>query len=168
MRCVPLLLVMCLLVADPVGHAQDLPIIPVFVVQPEAEFEDQALKDRRDSTRDLIVSLRTKRRTLRLVDDPGEAAVVTEVLDRAIDSDRTTSRLVRAPNGQIAAQVDQFRTVLVQLSVGDYVTEIDGRSAQDSVNRFTTWTAAASRAAAQIDTWIKDNRQRLTTQPGVP
>lgn len=146
-----------------VGHVYaQKAIIPIHVVQPGGEFEDQALKDRRDSTRDLVKALEGKERTLVLVNDGTAAKVQIEVLGRGVEVREGASHLQQGTLGGLQAVSDKDKVLRVRLSVGTYETVILGQSKSvDGNDALTTWRGAAGDAARQIDDWIKTNRTKL-------
>ena len=151
--------ILVVLLLSPVVSAAQTPV-PVAVIVQTSQFEDQAQKDRLDSARDLKVYLRDKKKTLRLVETPAEAVVVIEVLGRGIQTQDTKS-LERSASGRVEQRADKDKVLRVKLSVGEYSTEIEGRSADGEYVITTTWTQAAILAAIKIDTWIKTNRAKL-------
>jgi hypothetical protein len=146
------LIVMLSLIALP-AFAQE-PVIPVYIVQPSGEFEDQALKDRKDSTSDLAAGLRRKEKTLRLVEDPMQAAITLEVLSRGrVETGALTPRVFGG-----GVDSERAKRLIVKLSVGSYETEIVGDGGTQTIG---AWKEAAGDAARQIDKWIKANRAKL-------
>ena len=144
---------------NPLASAAQTPVAVAVIVQ-TAQFEDQAQKDRLDSARDLKAYLRDKKKTLRLVETPAEAVVIVEVLGRGIQTQDTKS-LERSASGRVEQRSDKDKVLRVKLSVGEYSTEIEGRSADGEYVITTSWTQAAMLAAIKIDTWIKTNRAKL-------
>jgi hypothetical protein len=140
-------------------HAAE-PVIPVYVVQPTGEFVDAALKDRQDSTQDVIKKLRRKEKTLVLVDSPDKAVVIIDILRRGVDEtgDSTLSR--NTLNGTVDAQAVKGYVVRARLTVGDYTTEVTGISIASELYP-ATWGSAAGMVATEIDKWIKANRAKL-------
>jgi uncharacterized membrane protein len=134
--------------------------VPVAVIVQTSQFEDQAQKDRLDSARDLKVYLSGKKKTLRLVETPTEAVVTIEVLGRGVQTQDTKS-LERSASGRIEQRSDKDKVLRVKLSVGDYSTEIEGRSADGEYVITTTWSQAAILASQAIEKWIKTNRAKL-------
>jgi hypothetical protein len=137
-------------------------IIPVYVVQPAGEFEDAALKQRRDSTKDLMNALYGKEKTLRLVESRELAKIVIEVMDRGAQTtdNRVTTR--SDPDTFLSRSLVD-KVVAVRLSVGAYETVIEGRSEGKTEYSITTWRRAASAAARAIDDWIQRNHSKLVT-----
>ncbi len=134
--------------------------VPVAVIVKTSQFEDQAQKDRLDSARDLKAYLRDKKKTLRLVETAEEAAVVVEVLGRG-EQTQDTKTLQRGASGRLEQRSDKDKVLRVKLSVGDYSTEIEGRSADGEYVITTTWSQAAILASQAIEKWIKTNRAKL-------
>lgn len=132
--------------------------VPLAVVVKTSQFEDQAQKDRLDSARDLKAYLSKK--TVRLVEAPEEAVVIVEVLGRGIEAQDTKS-LQRSASGRVEQRSNKDKVLLVKLSVGDYSTEIEGRSADGEYVVTTTWSQAAILASQAIEKWVKTNRAKL-------
>ena len=146
---------------NPIVSAAQTPVpVPVAVIVQTSQFEDQAQKDRLDSAPDLKADLRDKKKTLRLVETPEEAVVVIEVLGRGVQTQDTKS-LERSASGRIEQRSDKDKVLRVKLSVGDYSTEIEGRSADGEYVITTTWSQAAILASQAIEKWIKTNRAKL-------
>jgi len=143
---------------SPVAAAAQAPV-PVAVIVKTSQFEDQAQKDRLDSARDLKGYLSKK--TMRLVETPEEAIVVIEVLGRGVQTQDTKSLERSAGGSRIEQRSDKDKVLRVKLSVGDYSTEIEGRSADGEYVIMTTWSQAAILASNAIDKWIKTNRAKL-------
>lgn len=145
--------------AHPLVAAAQAPV-PVAVVAQTSQFEDQAQRDRLDTASDLKKLLGSKKKTLRLVDTPGEAVVTIEVLGR-VEQASADSKLERSALGQLEQNRYKAKVVRVKLSVGDYSTEMEGRYSEGPSVNYTTWAGAAVDAAGQIDKWIKTNRAKL-------
>ncbi|MEQ1908021.1 MAG: hypothetical protein ABMA15_04320 [Vicinamibacterales bacterium] len=152
--------VLAAVVLHPVAaSAQDPAPVPVAVIVQTSQFDDQAQKDRLDSARDLKVYLNGKKKTLRLVETPAEAVVTIEVLGRGVET-QDTQNVNRSAFGGSRVSADKDKVLRVKLSVGDYSTEVEGRS-KDGELAFTSWTQAANLASIAIDKWIKTNRAKL-------
>jgi hypothetical protein len=110
----------------PVAAAAQEPV-PVAVTVHTSQFEDQAQKDRLDTAKDLKQYLNSKKKTLRLVESPAEAVVVIEVLGRG-EQASGDAKLQRGALGGVGQTRYKDKVVRVNLSVGDYSTEIEGRN----------------------------------------
>jgi hypothetical protein len=123
--------------------------VPVFVKSAgnDSGFTDPS-KDRQDSVKDLQRRLE-KSKVVQLVPAENDAVAVIEILDR------TTTRETNLWGRQNKS------SLVVRLHAGDYSTEFSGESGSKGV--MTGYGAAASRVADQVESWIKENRERLIT-----
>jgi hypothetical protein len=117
----------------------------VFVGTDASGFTNPNRKDLNDSVTDLKNYLRSK---VRLADKREDADVTVEVVSRALE-------FPARPNGD-AAHEFKVPTVTVRLSAGNYSTTFDG---QDNENRY--WRVGAYDAAEKIETWVRDNHDKL-------
>ncbi len=135
-----------LLVMTTAGLAADNKVA-VYLVQPAAPggFQDPALLQRIDSTRDLRERIKWAwRKDIVLVDRREDAVVVVEVIDRG-------------------AHVDE-KVVMVKVTVGEYTTAFQGRSETSDIAGAwseSTWTHSAWDAAKQLGAFIRANHQKL-------
>jgi hypothetical protein len=144
------------------AFGQNLTNINVFVTAAEPETKggfvtpDPNPKAKLDSVKDLKKNLVKK---VRLVDRQEDADVVLEVLARGGEAtgDTTTNRDAL---GQVHSRQDSVALVRVALIVGDYTTEIDGRSFGPP-SGLGAWNRAAIEVADQVDKWIKENQTKL-------
>jgi len=141
-----------------VGLAQSP--VPVAVITQTAQFEDQAQKDRLDSVKDLKQALGRKKKTLRLVENTEEAAVVIEVIARG-EQTQDTKTLERGLSGRLEQRSDKDKVLRLKLTVAEYSTEIEGRHEDGEFVIATSWSTAAFDGADKIDKWIKTNRSKL-------
>jgi hypothetical protein len=123
---------------------------------PADQFADPEERQRVDSVKDLRAMLLDRRR-IKVVDRDEQPDVLIEVLQRDRKADGG-SVATAAPffGGAIAtARPTQKAVVRVRLSVvgRDYTTEITGTGGP--------WRAAARDAAKTIETWVKDNLDKL-------
>jgi hypothetical protein len=129
--------------------AQERPTdrVPVFVKSAGTDggFTDPS-KNRQDSMKDLQKRLE-KSKVVRLVPSESEAVAIIEVLDR------TTTRETNLWGRQNRS------SVAVRLHAGDYSTEFSGESGSKGV--MTGYGAAAAKVADQVESWIRENRERL-------
>lgn len=127
--------------------------VPVAIVVPVAQFEDQAQRERLDSAIDLRRQL-DKRSSVVVVDPPG-AVITLEIVGRWEEAQetraisRTTSRAYRD------------KVLRVKLSIGEYSTEIVGRSVGGEYSFSTSWGVAAGDVARQVEKWVTTNRAKL-------
>lgn len=143
------------------AQAAKAPPVAMFVVSPVAEsgFVDAKLKDRLDSTKDLLLHLDKK--TVRVVQTREEATIVVEVLGRSTD-ESSTRVLTREPwTGSVGSKARTQKVVVAKLTVGDYSTDLIGINEENDYSP-GYWSLAAARVAGQIEKWIKDNRAQLT------
>lgn len=141
---------------SPLATAAQSPApVPVAVIVKTAQFEDQAQKDRLDSADYMRRVLRNKKQTVVVVEDAAKAVVVVEVLSRASVNPGTKYTLA----GREYA--DEDKVVKVKLSVGEYSTEIEGRSEGRQTMTGASWNGAATLAAVEVEKWIKNNRGKL-------
>jgi hypothetical protein len=109
-----------------------------------------------DSLRDLKDALRGKKKTLRLVTTPAEAALVITVEERAKEfagRDVALGPLILA--GVIVPKTKTVKTVYATL-------EAAGEEFMMAGVNDDFWQLAAEDLAGRIDRWIKVNRARLT------
>jgi len=129
--------------------AQDRPTdrVPVFVKSAgtDSGFTDPS-NTRQDSVKDLQKRFE-KSKLVRLVPSESDAVAVVEVLDRA--TARETNLWGRQNKSSLS----------VRLHAGEYSTEFSGESGSKGV--MTGYGAAASKVADQVESWIKENRERL-------
>jgi hypothetical protein len=150
-------------------HAKDKPApVTVYVVQPQAsaDFVDDAMKQRIDSTNDVLKSLRRIEGTqeIRLVNSPDEAATVLEVLDRGYVDNGNRRVTVSPLTRQLGSTAESDIIIHVQLTVGSYSTVFTGVASGSGDFAFPTYTAAASSACGQFRRWIKANREKLESR----
>ena len=141
--------------------SDDLPPVPVHIVTPKAEFVDEALQARIDSTKDLQ-KIRWDKKLVQLVDSPAEAVVVVEVIGRsagATDARKVTRDVV---TGQLGSEAKGVKLVTLKLTAGDYSTEIVGQEAENSMGLEPSWSGAAVDARSRVQKWVKANREKLT------
>ena len=147
-----LVMTVALLVMTTAGLAADNKVA-VYLVPPTApgEFQDPALLQRIDSTRDLRERIKWAwRKDIVLVDRREDAVVVVEVIDRA---------------AHVAEKV-----VMVKVTVGEYTTAIQGRSETSHIGTGdlllealgeSNWKQSAWDAAKQLGAFIRANHQKL-------
>lgn len=136
------------------------PPVTVYVVAPVAgQFVDQAHKDRLDSTKDLLAQLARFEKKWRVVTSREEAQVVLEVLGRGLEetSERSSTSTPVPVLGQVqtSSKARLAYIVTAKLTVGEYTTDVSGRSSSDG------WRAAAYFVADNAEKWVKDNRANI-------
>lgn len=144
--------------------AADDPPVPVHIVTPTAEFVDEALQARIDSTKDLA-GIKWDKKLVRFVETPAEAVVVIEVVGRTtgtLDERKVTRDIV---TGQIASEGKRAKSVMVKLTIGEYSTDIIGTDEEDQLGMPPSWTSAAIDARGKVQKWIKTNRAKLHKAP---
>jgi hypothetical protein len=145
-------------IASAAQKAPEPPPVPVAVIVQTSQFEDQAQKDRLDSANDLTKKLRSfAKKTVLVVETPADAAVVIEVLGRGPLTLDTKTIQPTFGGTSIEQKSDIAYVLRVKLSVGEYSTEIEGRS----TGSLRSWGDAASVAQSKISDWIKTNRAKL-------
>lgn len=138
--------------------------MPVHIVTPTAEFVDEALQARIDSTKDLA-GIKWDKKLVRFVETPAEAVVVIEVVGRTtgtLDERKVTRDIV---TGQIASEGKRAKSVMVKLTIGEYSTDIIGTDEEDQLGMPPSWTSAAIDARGKVQKWIKTNRAKLHKAP---
>jgi len=139
--------------------AQSEPVT-VYIVEPTAQFVDTELQQRIDTTKDLK-TIKWDKKLVRLVDAPEQATIVLEVLGRGVEAQNNSHHERSVITGQIQDKSYQDKVVRVKMTVGDYSTEIIGRSIQRDELSVTSWKSAAIRASNEVEKWVKTNREKL-------
>lgn len=133
--------------------------VALYLVEPTAEFQDAALKDRHDTWKDMRFVFSKK--LVRLVNSKEEATLVVEIIGRQTGT-AGGSKVSANPLGGVSSKQFEAKVVVVKLTFMDYSTEITGRTEE---NAYTVggaqWKNAAFRAVDGIQDWIKANRAKL-------
>src|SRR5258708_1255786 len=106
-------------------------------------------KDVRDSTRDLISSLKDKHGVC-LTADREQAIVILQVLGRE-KAQATESWLGRSRDC----------TVAVKVTYGEHETTISQSAAGGTISSAGAWKKAAGKVAKRIEEWVAENRTKL-------
>jgi hypothetical protein len=146
----------------PAMASDDAAPVPMHIVTPTAEFVDEALQARIDSTKDLQ-KLRWDKKLVRLVDTPGEAVVIIEVVGRGAGTTDERKVTRDALTGQLQSKGRGLKALTLKLTAGDYSTEIVGQRVEDSTLGIPpSWTQVALDVHGRVEKWIKTNRAQLT------
>lgn len=135
------------------AHGQKSDKIPVFVrAAASAEGFTDPSKERQDSMKDLSDKVRGSK-TLSLATSEKDAVVILEVLAR------TTRREV---NGWalVGGSAQNKSRLEVRLIAGEFSTEFGADGGSSGV--FTGYGKAAANIVKQVETWAKDNHDKLT------
>jgi hypothetical protein len=133
--------------------------VALYLVEPIAEFQDAALKDRHDTWKDMRFVFSKK--LVRLVNSREEATLVVEVVGRQAGT-AAGSKVSASPLGGATNQPFEAKVVIVKLAFGNYSTEITGKAEENEYSvGGAEWKSAAFRAVDGIQDWIKANRSKL-------
>jgi hypothetical protein len=123
--------------------------IPIFVATTDESGITSPDKDVRDSTKDLISSLKDKHGVC-LTENREQAIVILEVLGRE-KAQATQSWLGRSRDC----------TVAVKVSYGEHETTISQSAAGGTISSGGAWKKAAGKVAKRIEEWVAENRTKL-------
>jgi hypothetical protein len=139
--------------------------VAVYVVEPTAEFQDAALRERHQAWANLqrVLLKKNHKDVVRLVMAPEDAVVVVEVLsiERGLSgATHVEKRAFAAPE----AVANKSLTLTLKLTFGTYSTEIVGTSVEKDIG-FACCEASVVYAAGitsnGIENWISMNRAKL-------
>lgn len=141
-----------------IARAENVPPLRVAVVASRAAIDDQALRDRIDSTNELI-DLLSRVSTLQLVAGPEHAAVVLEVLGRSSEPIPPTDDVT------LRAGARTYQLLRVKLTAGEFSTELVGRSPElpdrPDGTKWPVRDITAMHVLKALNDWIAANRSKL-------
>ena len=141
--------------------AVDPKLIRIYVHTGEVGGET-TLSARRESVRDLVAALGSKKKDLLIVAHEDQADVVVEVTERLLTTPRVVfglgARPGQPPGGNAPARAVRLVVTIAQARGSD-PDEIANRNAPLEANR--GWRSAADDVAKQVEKWVADRRAAI-------
>lgn len=140
----------------------DPALVRIFV-QTEESGEGSELAGRRQSVKDLALSIASKKKTLAVVDAALKADLVLEVVDRGVTVPKVVMGYFPRPGdpASIAGMGGPVRIVVLRARLSDgHESPIFSNKNKPSESK-GGWQSAADDIAGQIEKWVKERRDAI-------